>query len=469
MTDEGVAILQSPAFNEPQHPLMVVSIVGPAREGKSTLLSLLLRHWLGDNPGPLVTFEVGHGMDSKTQGVWMWPAPISVDGKLHKLLLLDIEGCGITSSDPDTINALYCLSYLTSSVYMWNRMRSIDYYSLEQLGVLLDATSIIVPPSREETSSAAAAMQAAVQAAVQGALQGARTRLRGPNQRRADAAAGAADPEDSDTESAPDTESTDISDADIKHMREIGHGGPAFLWVVRDAMQLPDSMTPKQYFIQHTAVKSGSGHAKANKGAHALKELFHDRDMLMIPAPCIPNREQVLQHALPKLGVQFETAVVQLAVAIAARPARQLHVLQGQPLSGKLLRIVLQLAVQAINQRGRIGVGSVATGTFTISNDALIQELLEKFKDQAKERASFCDGSSERLGLVLTEIAELRDDALRDFKQQALGDYVLKRQGEAEFQQLLQQALVVKQQQAQDTHRWLAIRRERDADKLKVS
>ncbi len=56
---EAVAIIR-----EVKKPLMVISVVGPYRTGKSFLLNLLM----GRTDG----FPLGNAIEAKTKGVWMW-------------------------------------------------------------------------------------------------------------------------------------------------------------------------------------------------------------------------------------------------------------------------------------------------------------------------------------------------------------------------------------------------------------
>lgn len=83
VTEEGKRLLQSAAFNET--PLLVASIVGPARSGKSTLLNCILKRLgcpLPDGAG----FVVGHTTDKTTEGIWLWPMPITIQNRQHQLV-----------------------------------------------------------------------------------------------------------------------------------------------------------------------------------------------------------------------------------------------------------------------------------------------------------------------------------------------------------------------------------------------
>lgn len=61
-----------------REPIAVVSIAGITRQGKSYILNRLTNTAGG--------FKVSHTVNPCTRGMWMWPQPVEVAGKRHKLV-----------------------------------------------------------------------------------------------------------------------------------------------------------------------------------------------------------------------------------------------------------------------------------------------------------------------------------------------------------------------------------------------
>ncbi|CAH2308208.1 guanylate-binding 7-like isoform X2 [Pelobates cultripes] len=105
------------------HPLVVVSIVGPYRSGKSSLINMLA----GDQRGG---FPVGHTVEAKTRGIWMRCVPHSD----HTLILLDTEGLGdVMKGSQHNDFAILSLATLISSVMIYNEKTTINQDALEKL------------------------------------------------------------------------------------------------------------------------------------------------------------------------------------------------------------------------------------------------------------------------------------------------------------------------------------------------
>ncbi|XP_063286971.1 guanylate-binding protein 3-like [Pelobates fuscus] len=105
------------------HPLVLVSIVGPYRSGKSSLINMLA----GDQRGG---FPVGHTVEAKTRGIWMRCVPRSD----HTLILLDTEGLGdVMKGSQHNDFAVLSLAMLISSVMIYNEKTTINQDALEKL------------------------------------------------------------------------------------------------------------------------------------------------------------------------------------------------------------------------------------------------------------------------------------------------------------------------------------------------
>ena len=113
-------------------PLVVVSVVGAYRTGKTYLLNRLM----GRQDG----FPLGSTVQSKTKGIWAWISkhPTLPD---RLLLLLDTEGL----SDPEKANTdhdikIFSLALLLSSVFVYNSKGVIDNDALDKLYMVGELT-----------------------------------------------------------------------------------------------------------------------------------------------------------------------------------------------------------------------------------------------------------------------------------------------------------------------------------------
>ena len=104
-------------------PVSVVSIVGPCRTGKSYILSRLLG--TRADITRRTRFHLGHEMDPKTMGIWMWSRPYKCplqDGTETTIILLDTEGIDAATISATTRgdNQIFTLSVLLSSLLIYN-------------------------------------------------------------------------------------------------------------------------------------------------------------------------------------------------------------------------------------------------------------------------------------------------------------------------------------------------------------
>lgn len=106
-------------------PVVVVSIVGLYRTGKSYLMNRLAGQQTG--------FALGSTIESKTKGIWMWCVPHPIHAG-HTLVLLDTEGLGDVHKGDDKHDTwIFCLAVLLSSTLVYNSLGVIDNNALEKL------------------------------------------------------------------------------------------------------------------------------------------------------------------------------------------------------------------------------------------------------------------------------------------------------------------------------------------------
>jgi len=112
-------------------PFAVVSMVGPTRTGKSSVLG---RAFLG-RPD---MFEIGTGVHSHTAGIWITSKPIMMDipgrGKMPTIMI-DTEGFhGVQQLTSQTYESnLFALTHLLSSTMVFNTMYPADAADISEL------------------------------------------------------------------------------------------------------------------------------------------------------------------------------------------------------------------------------------------------------------------------------------------------------------------------------------------------
>ncbi|XP_058610450.1 guanylate-binding protein 4-like [Onychostoma macrolepis] len=116
-------------------PVVVVSVVGLYRTGKSYLMNRLA----GQQSG----FALGNTIESKTKGIWMWCVSHPYK-EGHTLVLLDTEGLGdVAKGDSKNDGWIFCLAVLLSSTLVYNSRGTIDNTAVEKLQYVVELTEQI--------------------------------------------------------------------------------------------------------------------------------------------------------------------------------------------------------------------------------------------------------------------------------------------------------------------------------------
>ncbi|XP_015362488.1 atlastin-3 [Marmota marmota marmota] len=127
--------------------VVVVSVAGAFRKGKSFILDFMLRYlysqkegghsnWLGDPEEPLTGFSWRGGSDPETTGIQIWSDVFTVEkpgGKKVAVILMDTQGAFDSQSTVKDCATIFALSTMTSSVQIYNLSQNIQEDDLQQL------------------------------------------------------------------------------------------------------------------------------------------------------------------------------------------------------------------------------------------------------------------------------------------------------------------------------------------------
>ncbi|KAJ0175922.1 hypothetical protein K1T71_008096 [Dendrolimus kikuchii] len=129
-------------------PVVVVTVAGAYRMGKSFLLDYFLRYlqapiekqqngeWLGDPDAPLTGFSWRGGSERHTTGMVMWPQPVIANlpsGEKAMVILFDTQGTFDSESTVRDNSTVFALSTLLSSVLIYNLKENIKEDDLQHL------------------------------------------------------------------------------------------------------------------------------------------------------------------------------------------------------------------------------------------------------------------------------------------------------------------------------------------------
>uniref|UniRef100_UPI00398E54E2 atlastin-2 isoform X2 n=1 Tax=Pristiophorus japonicus TaxID=55135 RepID=UPI00398E54E2 len=124
--------------------VVVVSVAGAFRKGKSFLLDFMLRYmynqnpdtWLGGDDEPLTGFTWRGGCERETTGIQVWSEVFVInksDGNQVAVLLMDTQGAFDSQSTIRDCATVFALSTMTSSVQVYNLSQNIQEDDLQHL------------------------------------------------------------------------------------------------------------------------------------------------------------------------------------------------------------------------------------------------------------------------------------------------------------------------------------------------
>ncbi|XP_077554329.1 atlastin-3-like isoform X2 [Haemaphysalis longicornis] len=123
-------------------PVVVVSVAGIFRKGKSFLLNFFLQYmrsrgqgdWMVNNV-PSEGFRWRGGSDTETLGIWIWDEVFvtNTGGKKVAVIFLDTQGTFDTKTTVNNCATIFALSMMTSSVQIYNLSQNIGEDHLQHL------------------------------------------------------------------------------------------------------------------------------------------------------------------------------------------------------------------------------------------------------------------------------------------------------------------------------------------------
>ncbi|XP_034037486.1 atlastin-3 [Thalassophryne amazonica] len=124
--------------------VVVVSVAGAFRKGKSFLLDFMLRYmyrrddkdWLGTDDELLTGFSWRGGSEPETTGIQLWSEVFPIqksDGSEVAVVLMDTQGAFDYQSTVKDCATIFALSTMTSSVQIYNLSQNIQEDDLQQL------------------------------------------------------------------------------------------------------------------------------------------------------------------------------------------------------------------------------------------------------------------------------------------------------------------------------------------------
>ena len=130
-------------LNSIKDEIIIVSVIGKARTGKSYLMNLLL-DLIGKGPG----FQVASSLQSCTKGIWLWGTPKNSLNNNAKIVFLDSEGTSSTDKSTKTYDSrIFAVVVLISSLFLYNTYSNIDEHGISELSLAAHLSNSITTNS----------------------------------------------------------------------------------------------------------------------------------------------------------------------------------------------------------------------------------------------------------------------------------------------------------------------------------
>ena len=124
-------------INDIKENIIIVSIFGKCRTGKSYLMNLLLNSDENSSK-PIKGFKVTSQPNSLSRGLYLWNSPIKKPNSKEKILFIDSEGLNSENVyQQGTDSKLMALVLLISSLFIYNTLGDINSNSLNELQLII--------------------------------------------------------------------------------------------------------------------------------------------------------------------------------------------------------------------------------------------------------------------------------------------------------------------------------------------
>lgn len=141
--------------------VVIVSVAGAFRKGKSFLLDFFLRYmsaegdpdWMGDDATPLSGFSWRGGSERETTGILMWSKVYTVPvagGEQVAVLFMDTQGAFDSESTVRDCATVFALSTMISSVQVYNLSQNIQEDDLQHLQLFTEYGRLALESSMEK-------------------------------------------------------------------------------------------------------------------------------------------------------------------------------------------------------------------------------------------------------------------------------------------------------------------------------
>jgi len=299
-------------------------------------------------------FAVGPTVNPCTKGIYLWGKPIQEGGMTH--ILIDTEGIGSVQESQTHDAKIFSLAILLSSYFIYNSMGVIDEGALDKLSLVTNLTKMI-----------------------------------------------------------------QVSNDNNKQASKLADYFPSFLWLLRDFMlQLEDEqgnpISSKQYL--ENALAKRSKDASKNEIRDTITSCFPQRDCFALVRPLTDERalRAIDQVPYEQLRPEFKAQMDALKVKIFKEAS--VKSINGKPLNGEALCMMIQHYVDALNSNKVPTINSAWSSVCLANNTKLVQAAHQVYKE--------IYGSCKTLPIQAEELEKLHDTfftkAKKLFREHVIGD-----------------------------------------------